>query len=271
MAEIGMMRHRLKMGAAAVALAVGLPWSAVAVDVEPHRAVYKMTLERAQSASGVVGAGGTMLYQWADSCDGWTIEQRYQLRMQYSEQEDAELSISFVTWESKDGARYRFNVRKLKDGDTTEELRGDARLNAPGAAGEAKFARPETTTIELPAGTLFPTAHTLALIDAAAGGATFLSKQVFDGGTVEGPFEVTGGIGSEHPAEPNATNPLLRRRWWPIRLAFFPADSQSPQPDYELGMDLQDNGIARELILDYGNFVVRAKLESIEPMPKPHC
>jgi hypothetical protein len=36
-------------------------------------------------------------------------------------------------------------------------------------------------------------------------------------------------------------------------------------------MDLQDNGIARELILDYGNFVVRAKLESIEPMPKPHC
>jgi hypothetical protein len=271
MAEIGMMGHRLRMGAAAATMVVGLPWSAVAVDVEPHRAVYTMTLERAQNSSGVVGAGGTMLYQWADSCDGWTIEQRYKLRMQYSEQEDAELSISFVTWESKDGARYRFNVRKLKDGEATEELRGDAHLTAPGAAGEAKFVRPETTTIELPAGTLFPTAHTLALIDAASAGATFLSKQVFDGGTVEGPFEVTGGIGTEHPAEANATNPLLRRRWWPIRLAFFPADSQTPQPDYELGMDLQDNGVAREMILDYGNFVVRAKLESIEPIPKPHC
>src|SRR2546430_8121849 len=33
-------------------------------------------------------------------------------------------------------------------------------------------------------GTLFPTAHTLALIEAAMKGATFLSKQVFDGGTV---------------------------------------------------------------------------------------
>jgi hypothetical protein len=266
-----MMGRWLRSGAAALALSVGLPWTAVAVDVEPHRAVYKMTLERAQSASGVVGAGGTMLYQWADSCDGWTIEQRYMLRMQYTEQEDAELSISFVTWESKDGKRYRFNVRKLKDGETTEELRGDAKLGEGTASGEAKFARPETTTIELPPGTLFPTAHTLALIEAAAAGATFLSKQVFDGGTVEGPFEVTGGIGTEHPAEPQAENPLLRRRWWPIRLAFFPSDSQSPQPDYELGMDLQDNGIARELTLDYGNFVVRAKLESIEPMPKPHC
>jgi hypothetical protein len=265
-----MLGQRLRRGAAVAAVTLALPWSATAVDVEPHRAVYKMTLERAQSASGVVGAGGTMLYQWADSCDGWTIEQRYKLRMQYSEQDDAELSISFVTWEAKDGKRYRYNVRKLKDGETTEELRGDAKLGADGA-GEAKFVKPEASTVELPAGTLFPTAHTLALIEAALSGATFLSKQVFDGGTVEGPFEVTGGIGSEHPAEAGASNPLLRNRWWPVRLAFFPADSQSPQPDYELGMDLQDNGIARELILDYGNFVVRAKLESIEPMPKPHC
>jgi EipB-like len=262
--------HRLKVGAAAALLTVALPLSATAVDVEPHRAVYKMTLERAQSASGVVGARGTMLYQWADSCDGWTIEQRYKLRMEYSEQDEAELSISFVTWESKDGTRYRFNVRKLKDGETTEELRGDAKV-PQGKTGEAKFVRPEASQIDLPAGTMFPTAHTLALIEAAMQGATFLSKQVFDGGTVEGPFEVTGGIGSEHPADPNDKNPLLRKRWWPIRLAFFPADSQSPQPDYELGMDLQDNGIARELVLDYGNFVVRAKLETLEPMPKPHC
>ena len=261
---------RLKMGAAAALLTVAMPWSATAIDVEPHRAVYKMTLERATSASGVIGARGTMLYHWADSCDGWTIEQRYKLRMQYGEQDDAELSISFVTWEAKDGKRYRFNVRKLKDGETTEELRGDARLGA-NAGGEAKFVKPDASTLDLPAGTMFPTAHTLALIEAALSGATFLSKQVFDGGTVEGPFEVTGGIGSEHPADPNDKNPLLRKRWWPIRLAFFPADSQSPQPDYELGMDLQDNGVARELILDYGNFVVRAKLESLEPMPKPHC
>ena len=266
-----MFAQGLRVGAAAVVMTVALPWTASAIDVEPHRAVYKMSLERAQTASGVVVAGGTMLYQWADSCDGWTIEQRYKLRMQYSEQDDAELSISFVTWESKDGLRYRFNVRKLKDGEPTEELRGDAQLKSSGGPGEARFARPEATTLDLAAGTLFPTAHTLALIQAATTGATFLSKHVFDGGTVEGAFEVTGGIGNEHKAEPSEKNPLLRSRWWPIRLAFFPADSQSPQPDYELGMDLQDNGIARELTLDYGNFVVRAKLESIEPMPKPHC
>jgi hypothetical protein len=266
-----MIANWVRGGAVVVVLTAALPWSATAVDVAPHRAIYKMSLERAQSASGVIGAGGTMLYTWADSCDGWTIEQRYKLRMQYAEQDDAELSISFVTWEAKDGTRYRFNVRKLKDGEPTEELRGDARLAPGGSAGEAKFVRPESTTIALGKATLFPTAHTLALIEAAAAGATFLSKNVFDGGTVEGPFEVTGGIGTEHTAEPAAENPLLRNRWWPIRLAFFPADSKSPQPDYELGMDLQDNGVARELTLDYGNFVVRAKLESIEPMPKPHC
>src|SRR5437868_10407482 len=125
---MGMLAQRFMLGAVVAGMAAALPWSATAIDVEPHRAVYKMTLERAQSASGVIGAGGTMLYQWADSCDGWTIEQRYKLRMQYSEQDDAELSISFVSWEAKDGKRYRFNVRKLTDGEPTEEPGGPPKL-----------------------------------------------------------------------------------------------------------------------------------------------
>src|SRR5258708_12730775 len=95
--RVGMFAQRLRVGAAVAVMVVALPWSATAIDVEPHRAVYKMTLERAQSASGVVGAGGTMLYQWADSCDGWTIDQRYNLLMQYTNQDAAKLPSTCVT------------------------------------------------------------------------------------------------------------------------------------------------------------------------------
>jgi len=30
---------------------------------------------------GSPAAGGTMAYQWGEVCDGWTVEQRYRLKM----------------------------------------------------------------------------------------------------------------------------------------------------------------------------------------------
>src|SRR5258708_32694379 len=48
-----------------------------AIEITPHRALYNLSLGAAKSASGVADARGTMLLEWADSCDGWTIEQRY--------------------------------------------------------------------------------------------------------------------------------------------------------------------------------------------------
>jgi hypothetical protein len=241
-----------------------------AAEIAPHRAVYDMKLERSQSSSGIVAANGRMYFEWSDACDGWVIEQRYKLTMQFNEGGESELAVTFLTWESKDGKRYRFNVKKLRDGEVDEELRGSADAS-PNAPGEARFVKPDNDTYVLGKGALFPTAHTQKLIEAAAAGEQFLSRLVFDGGTQDGAFEVAAGIGAVRPADPKAKDALLRGRWWPMRLAFFPADGQSAQPDYELGMDVQDNGVSREMTLDYGSFVVRARLESIEPLPKPNC
>src|SRR5690348_5612712 len=88
-----MMDRLFKAGPpAAVALAllaVGLvPAAAGAADIMPHRALYTMSLSRAGGDAGVTGASGTMAYQWGEVCDGWTVEQRYRLKMAYSESED---------------------------------------------------------------------------------------------------------------------------------------------------------------------------------------
>jgi hypothetical protein len=258
------------MLAASTSHAAG-PAAASASGIAPHRAAYAMSLERAASGSGIVDASGQMLFEWGDSCDGWTMEQRYTLTMRYNEQDDSDIAITFVTWESKDGRRYRFNVRKLRDSEPTEDLRGDAVIPSLSQPGEAKFTKPAPEVIKLPTGSMFPTAHTLLLIEAAKRKDTFVSRVVFDGGAAEGPFQVAAGIGKEVAGDPKAENPLLRDRWWPIRMAFFPADSQGANPDYELGMSLQENGIARDMRLDYGNFVLRATLSKVELMPKPAC
>jgi hypothetical protein len=36
-------------------------------------------------------------------------------------------------------------------------------------------------------------------------------------------------------------------------------------------MRLFDNGVSTDMVLDYTDYVVRAKLDEIEPLPKPNC
>ena len=260
--------------ALAVFVLVALPGAAPAVEIAPHRALYSMTLGSAKSNSGVVGARGTMVYEWGETCDGWTVEQRYRLKMQYADAPEVEVSSNYVTWESKDGLRYRFNERKLRDGKLEEEVRGEAKLDGTGKGGTADFTRPEKNAIDLPPGTIFPTAHTLELIDRATAGEQFMARQVFDGIGEDNSVEITAvmsqtqppGAGKEAP-----DSPLLERPSWRVRLAFFPAGSKSEKPDYELGMRLYDNGVSREMLLDYGDFAIKAKLDEIEALGRPSC
>ena len=56
-----------------------------------HALVYTMTLGVPWRCRDT-GAGGTMAYQWGESCDGWTVEQRYRLRMGYAKSADVDIA-----------------------------------------------------------------------------------------------------------------------------------------------------------------------------------
>jgi hypothetical protein len=250
--------------------------AAKAVEISPHRALYSLTLDTAKQNSGVVGATGAMYYEWGETCDGWTVEQRFRLRLMSAESAGDDVSSTLVTWESKDGLRYRFNERRLRNGQPDEEIHGDAHLDGVGKGGSAEFVKPQATKVKLAPGVLFPTAHTLLLIDRARAGDKFISRAVFDGAAVGNAGQITAVIGQElkpvsDTKDPVLSDPLLQRPSWKMRLAFFPADNKSEEPDYELGMRLLDNGVSQDMTLDYSDYVIKATLDHIEALPKPSC
>jgi hypothetical protein len=255
------------------ALAVFCAATAGAAEIAPHRALYTMTLGRTTGDASVIGANGTMAYQWGEVCDGWTVEQRYRLKMGYSETPDVSIASNFVTWEAKDGLSYRFNQKETRNGTGDEEIRGTAKLDGPDKGGTADFEKPEGKSFKLPDGMLFPSAHTIFLIDKAKAGEVFISKQIFDGATVENAVLVSAVIGPKVAPDPEAAkkSPLLNRPGWHVRLAFFPADAKVEKPDYELGMLLLDNGVSRDMVIDYGDYAIHATLDDIEALPKPGC
>lgn len=259
--------------AAVLALAMPAEGAGIVPPVIPHRALYSMRLGKVRSGSGVIDARGAMEYEWGETCRGWTIQQRYRLRMRYAESPDVEIQSNFVTWEAKDGTRYSFNDRELRNGKVTQDIRGTARLDGPGKGGVADFTKPRPREQKLPPGVLFPSAHTMLLIRDAREGKHFVVREVFDGSADEGASEVSAVIGPKLVADPamQKISPLLRRPGWNLRLAFFPADSKAEEPDYELGMKLLDDGVSEAMVIDYGEYAIDATLDDIEPLPKPHC
>ena len=253
------------------AAAPGTPPSGAAANILPHRAVYKMSLLSARNSSKVTDVRGRMLFEWADACDGWTTEQRFQLRFAYSEGDEMAMTTNYTTWEAKDGQRYRFNVRKLINGEVDEEVRGEAVLDKDGS-GSASFSKPEPQEMKLPDHAMFPTAHTLAILDHAGAGENFFNRIVFDGADSEGATEVSTVIGTAAEAKEDTTDPLLKGKTvWPVRMAFFPLKSDAAQPEYEMSLRLLQNGVAESMQIDYGDFTVNAVLEKIEALPKSGC
>ena len=120
----------------------------------------------------------------------------------------------------------------------------------------------------LEAGTLFPMAHTSAIIAAAREGKKFLSLPLFDGTDDSGvedssvvildwkqPFET--------PYPVLSALPSTR-----VRLAFFDRSSKSSTPSYEVGMRYWENGVANDLQMDFGDFAMNAKMAEFNVVPR---
>ena len=240
----------------------------------PHRAVYDMRLAAARGSQGARAIGGLMEFTWRDVCDGWSMDYKSRMRVAFAEQGTRNLSWNYSSWESDDGTRFRFFLRRYADGQETLRARGSATL-APGEGGTAIYSLPGEREIDLPADTLFPKAHSERIVETALAGESFLWRHVFDGtGDEGGLFGVNAAILKEIPANedlPLEHELLADVRSWRTSLAYFPTESRESTPESEQEMRMFANGIVGTLTIDYGDFVVVAELTELEALERPDC
>lgn len=253
-----------------------LATSAFPIVIAPHRAVYTMSLASVKNGSNVAGVNGSMSFEWADVCDAWAIQQHLKLHFNYSGGTESDVTSNELTWESKDGKSYRFNIQRSTDGKDDEEYRGKAKLDSKG--GTVSYAIPTSKAMKLPAGALFPSAHTKLIIEKAQSGDHFFSRRVFDGSDEDGSSDIS--VFIDHPQtnllekESSADlkkSPLLKGTAWPVRMAFFKVDTETGEPDYEMDMTILANGVVQSMRIDYGDFTVLGTLTTLAPLPAPHC
>ena len=238
---------------------IGAALPAAATDLAAHRAVYNLHLESTHGGD-VEGATGTMSYEVQDACDGWAVRQRLHMVVTNREGQDIDMLSDYTTWESKDGRHLRFRTKQTTDQAVTSDIAGEADLDHNGGTGTAHYSSPDDSTKQLPPGTLFPMQHTAALIAAAEAGKRFLAVPLFDGTSATGAqdsFIVATKWGGLPPSKWPALAKLPSGRF---HIAFFDRGPETMEPDYEVALRYWSNGVADNLDMDFGDFVMSGTL-----------
>ncbi len=259
---------------AALAMTAQIP-AAKAGSFVPHKAVYGLKLAKEQRGPGPVNnANGKLEFEWKDVCDGWSVRQRTHIIVTHADGSEVAFGWTLNAWESKDGLNYRFFIRRLYGSGQVEEVRGSAQLKGPGQGGKPVFSLPEDRSMELPKGTIFPTQHSLVVLDSLQTKELPIWRVVFDGSGEEGLFGINAALAHTMPSEAKTSidDPLLTEQpSWRLLVAYFGMDEEASEPQYEQEMRLFGNGIVDELLLDYGDFTLDASLVDVEALPPAGC
>jgi hypothetical protein len=83
-------------------------------------------------------------------------------------------------------------------------------------------------------------------------------------------------VGKKAGAETNdpelkALDELRGEQFWPVDIAYFDTDNETGEetPEYRISFKLYENGLTRDLEMDYGDFVIEGKLVDLAVFEAP--
>ena len=109
---------------------------------------------------------------------------------------------------------------------------------------------------------MFPVTYTLAIIEAAQNGRKLLSKQLFVNSNPQDATKTASAvIGNKKPYKSNVQiDGVTTTHYWPIDIAYFKSGTTQSTPEYQIQMDLHDNGVVTKFLINYGDFSIHASI-----------
>lgn len=260
-------------GACLAAVVVG--GAASASTLAPHRAVYDLELKDASERSGITGMYGRMVYEFNGSaCEGYTVSFRFVTKVDTGE-EVRLTDQQTTTYEDTKAGSFRFLTRSFTDEKLDTEVRGSAHDEKSGV--KVELTAPDKREVAL-AESRFPTEHMLEVIDRAKRGETFFESRIFDGSDTGDKTLITSAfVGkARKPASDDAdagkAGKLAGESYWPVTISYFNDDASGDAlPIYRMSFKLYENGVTRDLTMDYGDFVLSGKLADLEVFKADEC
>jgi hypothetical protein len=279
------------LGIATVALSAACPGLAAAagpakvedpaagIALAPHRAVYDLKLGESRGKRSLEAVRGRIVYDFAGSmCEGYALQFRQVTELDTGEGKLALSDLRSTSWEQGAAQSLKFDSQNYLDRKLVDTVDGHADKGPDGVT--VVLAKPQEARLEI--GTaVFPSEHMRRIIAAARAGKTLLELTVYDGSEtgdkVYNSLTVIGRkIAPEHaPTDAAAGQAAIAGMdRWPVTISYFDRAKEGggeQTPVYAISFEAYANGIARALVLDYGDFTVAGDLTSLEMKDSKPC
>jgi len=251
-----------------------------AIPLAPHRAIYDLKLGQLRGKRSLEAVRGRIVYDFAGNmCDGYDLRFRQVPELDSGEGKTALSDLRSTSWEEGASRSLRFDSQNYLDQKLVDSVDGHADKGPDGVT--VKLLKPKPSTMGI--GTaVFPSEHMRRIIAAAREGKTLLELTVYDGSeTGQKVYQSLTVIGkriapNEHAPSDAAAGQAafagLER--WPVTISYFDRAQQGQgeqTPVYAISFEAYENGVARALLLDYGDFTVSGDLTSLEMKDAKPC
>lgn len=244
-----------------------------ATSLVSHKANYTLTMGEKSKNALVQNVRGKISFELRDECDGWSLTEDYLFQFVYESGEEITILSHSDSWEDSEGQLYSFDVREQNSYEPVSIYTGFANLPPESKVGEASYAGAYNDNLKLSDDILFPVTYTRAIIDAAEKGEKFMSKQLFVNSTPEDALKTaSAAIGNKKPFNSDIQiDGVTTSHYWPIDIAYFKTNAKKATPDYQIQMDLHDNGVVTDFLIDYGDFTIHATISDGNLIENPDC
>jgi hypothetical protein len=261
--------------------AVLLPSTAFAgMSLAPHRAFYTLEAQRLDDKGGITAISGKLAYEiTGNDCDGYAVNYRIANRYIQGEGSPQTMDIQLNSFESGDGTELDMRQKQFMNASMESETRVKAKKPKDGGPITADVEGKEKKQIEVDATAVFPTAFQKQLMESAEKGETRAAALVFEGSDEDKATKAVSFIGVKKPgskietgADAATLEQLNKLPMWPVTVSYYNVEAKGDEPpNYSASFNMLQNGVSTDLVLDYGSYALKGKLEKIEMLKVESC
>ncbi len=240
-----------------------------------HRAVYDLELKDASDRSGIEGMTGRMVYEFTgSSCKGYKTDFRFVTQINTGDAVRM-TDQQTTTFEDAVSKKFTFETKSFTDDKLDKEVIGSA-ADVDGKM-KVDLTKPDPREIDLVPGE-FPTEHMYQVIENAKLGKRIFESRVFDGSDDGDESLITSTLVGKQQApkdgdvEASVAGDFAKAPFWPVTIAYYNDKTGTDSlPIYRMSFKLYENGITRDLTMDYGDFVLTGKLAKLDVLKPETC
>ncbi|MDI9408902.1 MAG: DUF1849 family protein [Candidatus Pacebacteria bacterium] len=239
----------------------------MAATLLPFKADYSLELVSALPETNIIDADGLMHSELIDHCDFWISSEEFFINLRNTEGDSQIFVAKSNSRESKNGDSLQFKNSRILGSveNEAEVIQGHASITKKEST--AFFNLPEVTRVRLDPKAIFPATLTRTILDAALRGERFLKLTLFDGSMMEKGVLVSVVIGRLQKSKIKLKEPRLSKKAWPMSVGFFAMSNQTEIADYQVDLEMNENGIPLGIKMNFGEYGVKAELARFESLP----